>query len=229
LPDVVSVAKARKKVATAYKSLLKSRYGRQLAEMGSKKTRAQLGEISYETGTWADGNDRSKPRAWLVDLTLDDATKHWVAGPGDSPANPHWKRLCGSFNTKSPLQGVLIRVLPVFSTPELGTGSDSQDYFDHPYWEWALAFVFPGAAVFVDAGSSGATIDFDPRSGTLTSKDMQQEYVAAGLFKLVPDDDAFTIGGHTFTYGEISESLRAFMTISPIQVAPDAESSHGDN
>ena len=226
MPDSDSVAATLKSVAAAYKSVLKRLYNNQLSAMGSKIKRAKLPVISPETGSWADSGVRSKPNAWLVEFRFDSDGK-WNAGPPAVPHNKHWKRLGGSFNSGSPLQGVLARLIPVIQVP--ADPAEDVKFVDHPYWEWGLAFVFPSSPTFMSSGSSGATIDFDPITGKLSStidgKEFVEPYVAAGLFKLVPDNDPWSLGELHLTYGEATAALEEFINVD---IAAPAESKRND-
>lgn len=228
MADAQSVAAVRKSIAAGYKSLLKSSYGRQLSELGSKKKRAELPAISDETGTWAESGIRSKPLAWLVGFHYDAQAGLWRAGSTASPSNEHWRRLAGTFNAGSPLQGIITRVIPVFETPETYSGPEAPAFRPHPYWEWALVFVFPGRAVFADEGSSGATIDFDPATGELSStidgRKQVQNYVSSGLFKLLPDDESWDAFAPIETrYGQVSEALSSFINVNTSEPPADIQ------
>ncbi|MDE2572539.1 MAG: hypothetical protein KGM44_08475 [bacterium] len=221
MPDTNSVADARKKVGAAYTALLKDVSDRQISQAGSKKTREQLPVISAETGVWRDNGIASKPLAWLVHFEYDLDAGAWKA---HLPGVPYATRLTGTFNTKSPLQGVLCRVIPVACMKEVGADAKVQ-YDVHRYWEWALAFVFPDLAVFTEGGSSGATIDFNPSSGRLESIiegcAIEQPYVSAALFELNPGDDVWSVGGLQLTYGEATNALRAIINVQPVTVASE--------
>lgn len=217
MPDAESVALARKKVGAAYTALLRDVSDRQISQAGSKKTREQLPEIAEETGLWKDEGVASKPLAWLIHFAYDRNAQKWRAYV---PNAPHARRLTGTFNTKSPLQGVLCRLLPVMRIDQ----EEPARYQAHPYWEWGLAFVFPDLAVFTEGGSSGATIDFDHNTGRLVSivdtKEMEQPYVAAALFDLTSRDDALNFRGVNLTYGQASDELRSIITIAPVAPPP---------
>jgi len=218
MPSAETVAATRKKVAGAYKDWLKEAYETQLSEMGSKKTREHLPAIA-PNGAWADAGIQSKPLAWIVEFSK-DANGAWAAG---LPPSNYPKRIGGSFNSKSPLQGVLSRILPVVRTIESPHRTES-----HPYWEWALAFVFPGRPAFRTRGSSGGVIEFDPASGRLSSpvegEEIVQPYVEAALFKLLPDEELWSkeIG---LTYADATEALTRLINVdyaSPLY-SSDAE------
>jgi predicted transport protein len=220
MPDIYSVAAARKRVAAAYKDWLKESYDTQLSEMGSKKTRDQLPAISA-SGTWADVGIQSKPLAWIVEFYRDDDNT-WKA---TLPASNHPHRLGGSFNSKSPLQGVLSRVLPVARTSDQPRSAEP-----HPYWEWALSLIFPGRPVFQSRGSSGGVIELDPATGRLWSpiddEKFIQPYVDSALFKLLPDDEKWspTID---LTYIDATRALADFIHVS--NAAPPATPSETDD
>lgn len=222
LPDSESVANARKKVGAAFTALLRDISDRQISQAGSKKTREQLPAISADTGVWRDDGVDSKPLAWLVHFVCDRGSGKWNA---QLPNAPHAGRLTGTFNTKSPLQGVLCRVIPVARIEPMTDGAKPR-FEPHPYWEWALAFVFPGLALFTEGGSSGATIDFDPTSGRLESTieghAIEQPYVSADLFALNARDDAWHIEGLELTYGEATAALAAMINTLPVlPVSPE--------
>jgi hypothetical protein len=223
LPDVESIAIARKKVGAAFTALLKDISDRQICQAGSKKTREQLPAISADTGGWRDDGVDSKPLVWLIHFGYDRDANTWKAF---LPAIPHARRLYGGFNTKSPLQGLLCRIIPVMRV-EAGIGGANPHYEPHPYWEWALAFVFPDLAVFTEGGSSGATIDFDPTSGRLEStiggQAVEQPYVSAGLFALNAPDDVWSVGDLVLTYGEATELLAAMVNVQPTLPSPSNE------
>lgn len=207
MADMESVVVARKGVAAAYKDWLKEAYATQLSETGSKKTREQLPEIG-PAGAWADVGAQGKPLAWIVEFSQ-GADGKWNAS---LPASKYKNRLGGTFNWGSPLQGVVSRILPVVRTAD-----DPRLTEPHRYWEWAMAFVFPGRPTFeTKGGSSGGTIDFDPTSGRLSSLvdgvDITQPYVASGLFKLVPDDETWNeaVG---LTYRDATEALERMINI----------------
>jgi hypothetical protein len=217
MPDVDSVAEARKKVGAAYKGLLKGMFGRQLSEMGSKKIRTDLPEISAETGSWKDVGIRNKPLAWLVMFTYDDAERRWSAMPSTSN---YPNRIGGSFNARSPLQGILSRIIPVLRLTPNDSKSAEESFHVHPYWEWAIAFVFPDLPVFSRMGSSGATIDFNPGDGMLSSTIDEtihnQPYVSASLFELAPPEDEWTNGSLRLTYTQATEALKKFINVQPV-------------
>lgn len=223
MPDMESVAAARKSVAAAYKTWLKESYETQASEMGSKKTRDQLPEIDA-SGAWADVGIQSKPLAWIVEFFQDPAGM-WKAGV---PQSNYPNRLGGSFNSKSPLQGVLSRVLPVVRTSDQPRATRP-----HPYWEWALALVFPARPVFQTRGSSGGVIEFDPVTGRLWSpiddEHFNQPYVDSALFKLVPDDEPWS-AAVGLTYGEATRALAEFVHVanaSPPRRATGADDDDG--
>lgn len=159
MADMASVADARKSVAAAYKDWLKETYSTQLSEMGRNTTRDKLPTIG-PGGAWSEVGIQSKPSAWIVELSRDDSGA-WSAS---LPTSNYPKRLGGSFNSRSPLQGVLTRVLPVVRVSQEPRSAEP-----HPYWEWALVFVFPGRPTFQAKGSSGEVIEFDPSTGRLSS------------------------------------------------------------
>lgn len=215
MPDSESVANARKKVGAAFTAFLRDISDRQISQAGSKKTREQLPAISADTGGWRDDGVDSKPLAWLIHFVYDRASGKWKA---QMPNAPHARRLTGTFNTKSPLQGVLCRVIPIARIEPMT--KDAKPRFEpHPYWEWALAFVFPGLAVFTEGGSSGATIDFDPTSGRLEStvegRAIEQPYVSADLFALNTLDDTWRIDGLVLTYAQATDALAAMINTEP--------------
>jgi len=211
MPDMESVAAARKKVAGAYKDWLKETYETQLSEMGSKKTREQMPSIE-PSGAWS---EPGKTLAWIVEFAFDHERGKWSAGV---TASSYPNRLGGSFNAKSPLQGVLSRILPVMRLSE-----SPRRAVPHRYWEWALALVFPGRPVFRSTGSSGAVIDFNPADGALTSPIdgvvHSQPYVSAALFKLVPGDDVWAEADLTLTYDQATEALQNFINVNPADPA----------
>ena len=232
MPDVATVAAARKRVATAYNDWLKKTYETKLSEMGSTKARGALPKIGPD-GAWADVGIQGKPLAWIVRFSQ-NAGGSWSAS---LPRSNYPYRLGGSFNARSPLQGVLTRVLPVVN---VGDGR----CVPHPYWEWALAFVFPGRPVFRDEGSSGAVIEYNPETGRLWSpineRQVDQPYVESGLFALVNRNDDWhptleALEGQTpllgagnasvhLTYGEATDALSGFLTVEHAPpAAPEAE------
>lgn len=228
MPDSESVANARKKVGAAFTALLRDISDRQISQAGSKKTREQLPAISADTGGWRDDGVDSKPLAWLVHFKYDGGSGGWRA---HLPNAPHARRLTGTFNTKSPLQGVLCRVIPVARIEPITEGGKPR-FEPHPYWEWALAFVFPGLAVFTEGGSSGATIDFDPTSGRLESTieghAIEQPYVSADLFALNPRDDAWHIEGLVLTYEQATAALASMINTEPaVPVSPEETEEEG--
>jgi predicted transport protein len=207
MSNMESVAAARKKVAGAYKDWLMETYETQLSEMGSKKTRHQLPAID-PSGAWADVGIQSKPLAWIVEFWK-DGNGSWVAS---LPHSNYPHRLGGSFNSRSPLQGVLSRILPVVRVSDTPRQTEP-----HPYWEWAMALVFPGRPVFQATGSSGGVIEFDPSSGRLWSPvegtEINQAYVESGLFKLVPDAERWS-GSIDLTYAEATEALAGLVHVN---------------
>ena len=206
MADMASVADVRKGVAAAYKDWLKETYSTQLSEMGRNTTRDKLPAIG-SSGAWAEVGIQSKPSAWIVEFSR-DASGVWKAS---LPASNYPRRLGGSFNSKSPLQGVLSRVLPVVRVAEMPANSEP-----HPYWEWALVFVFPGRPTFQAKGSSGGVIEFDPISGALSSPvegdDIAQPYVESALFKLLPDEELWSANVE-LTYLQATKALAQFINV----------------
>jgi hypothetical protein len=194
---------------------------RQISQAGSKKTREQLPEISTMTGNWKPDGVDGKPLAWLVHFHFNASSGSWKAV---LPNATHAKRLTGTYNTKSPLQGVLCRIIPVV---RIESAASSVRFEAHPYWEWGLAFVFPGLALFVERGSSGATIDFDPRTGRLEStidgRAVAQPYVTASLFELTPDSDVWKVDSGQLTYGDATKALTQLINITPVVTTPAGE------
>ncbi len=204
---MASVAEARKSVAAAYKDWLKESYSTQLSEMGRNTTRDMLPAIG-PGGAWAEVGIQSKPSAWIVKFSQ-DASGEWTAS---LPSSKYPRRLGGSFNSRSPLQGVLSRVLPVVRRAD-----DPNRAEPHPHWEWALVFVFPGRPTFQAKGSSGGVIEFDPISGGLSSpvdgEDIAQPYVESALFKLVPDDEKWS-SNLDFTYLQATQALARYIHVA---------------
>lgn len=216
MADVDSVAAARKRVAAAYKDWLKETYETQLSEMGSKKTRPNLPAID-EFGAWADTGHQSKPLAWILEFDQQSDGSWTVSRPPSNYPN----RIGGSFNSRSPLQGVLSRILPVVRVSE-----NPRRCEQHEYWEWAMALVFPGRPTFRTTGTSGGVIEFDPVNGVLTSRiserDVHQPYVEAALFKLVPEDEQWSPEVN-LTYGEATEALARFVHVEYALPEPRSE------
>jgi predicted transport protein len=222
MPDVESVAAARKKIAAVYKDWLKESYDTQLSEMGSKKTRDQLPPIDPATGAWADVGIQSKPLAWIVEFRR--GTDGWTA---ILPASNYPSRLGGSFNSKSPLQGVLSRILPVVRISD-----DPPVAEPHLYWEWAMALVFPGRPVFQTRGSSGGVIEFNPSSGRLWSPvdedEIDQPYVDSALFKLLADDERWS-DAVNLTYGEATSALARLIHVANAEPSEPFSDGGGEN
>lgn len=224
MPDMESVAAARKGVAAAYKTWLKESYETQLSEIGSKKTRHQLPEISA-LGAWANIAAQNKPLAWIIEFSR-AANGIWKAGV---PSSSYPNRI-GSLNSRSPLQGVVTRVLPVFRTSDAPRVTEM-----HPYWEWAMIFVFPGLPLFLTRGNSSSVIEFDPATGRLWSpvddEQIDQPYVDSALFKLVPDGEPWS-AAVAMTYGEATLALSDFihvMNAAPPEPAAGAEEEDDDD
>lgn len=217
---MASVADARKGVAAAYKDWLKETYSTQLSEMGRNTTRDKLPAVG-PGGAWAEVGIQSKPSAWIVEFSR-DGLGAWTAS---LPASNYPKRLGGSFNSRSPLQGVLSRVLPVVRVSDEPPRADP-----HPYWEWALVFVFPGLPAFQAKGSSGGVIEFDPATGRLSSpvegEDIVQPYVESALFKLVPHDEKWS-DAIDLTYRQATDALGRFVNVE--HAKPSDESAHNDS
>jgi predicted transport protein len=225
MADMESVAVARKGVAAAYKDWLKETYSTQLSEMGRNTTRDKLPDIG-PGGAWAEVGIQSKPSAWIVEFSR-DGSGAWTAS---LPQSNYPQRLGGSFNSRSPLQGVLSRVLPVVRVSDEPRRAEP-----HAYWEWALVFVFPGRPAFQAKGSSGGVIEFDPVSGQLSSpvegEDIKQPYVESGLFKLVPDDEHWS-NSVDLTYRDATEALSRLINVEhaapPEEMLDDDDSSDED-
>ena len=212
MSDKASVETARASVASAFNRQLKNEYNTRLNVQGSgdKEKARNLPPVDRDTGGWTE--DEHKPPAWLVAFELDGDTVGVAETEG---RRPH--RLVGTYNCKSTsLQGVLARVIPLLKTIDGGV----PDYQRHQYWEWALAFVFPGRATFVDAGSAAATLDFNPQTGSLSStvkgRRFEQPYVFAALFGLVEPDDVWPdLSPETpLTYALATDLLRSFLHIN---------------
>lgn len=233
MADMKSVADLNRAVRSAYTALLKQMSAdsdRQISGPGSKKTRDALPAISDRTGSWIDKTPDGKPPACLVHFVYDAAASKWKAQLSGAK---HGNRIAGTFNTKSALQGIVGRIIPVMRVdPDPAVAGSIPKYIPHDWWEWGLAFVFPDKAQFITEGTSGATLDLDFATGKLTSDvttkkggqkvrtTVEQPYVAAGLFKLVPDTETWSESSLNLTYAEATKALQELINVEPLPV-PD--------
>jgi hypothetical protein len=212
---------ARKSAASSVKLALSKR-NLELSQCGSSTFRETLPEFDSGTGYWAKPTSVTpKPPRWLFWLERVDGQV--VARV---PEAPGVDRL-GFFNTaKGRVGGLFVRIVPAIRLP-------SGQWHLHLGWEWVLFFVMPRA---LKAGSSGQVVDhFRPEEGKFgylyntdeidpaTNKSKQEyeepPYVAAGLFSLLPANDAFQPdepGAQPVTYGEATAALQSLINASPL-------------
>lgn len=222
---------ARKSAASSLKQAL-SRLNLELSQCGIRTYTEDLPAFDPDTGYWADPPSVTpKPPRWLF----------WLERSGDRvvarvPRMPGADRL-GFFNTAKGMVGAIsVRVVPVVRLSPGGWAL-------HNDWEWMLFFVMPRA---LKAGSSGQVVDhfrpeegrfgylyntdeIDPATGKPKQAYEEPSYVAAGLFSLLPFDDAFDPGaGLPITYGEATEALRHLIRVSLLQPAVRAAPGLGE-
>jgi hypothetical protein len=227
---------ARKSAASSVKLALGKR-NLELSQCGSGTFRDTLPDFSPETGYWAKPTSVTpKPPRWLFWLERVDGHVN-----ARVPGAPGVDRL-GFFNTaKGRVGGIFVRLVPAVRLP-------SGLWHLHLGWEWVLFFVMPRA---LRAGSSGQVVDhFRPDEGRfgylyntdaidpVTKKSTQAyeepPYVAAGLFTLLPTDNAFQPeepGAQSFTYGEATSALQILINASPqlAQVGEPEQATVGAN
>lgn len=211
MADQLSVERARAGVASAFNRRLKDVYNTRLNIQGAgdKQKARNLPPVDPDTGAFT--ADEHKPPAWLVAFQMQPGPDGVAAGPthGRRP-----NRLVATYNTTTAnLQGFLARVIPVYREALNG----GVRYTRHPYWEWALGFVFPGPATFIQANMSAVPVDFDPVTGELSAtarrRRYQQPYIWAGLFGLVPGDEVWS-PSVPITYGLATAALAAYVRIN---------------
>jgi hypothetical protein len=205
MADVASVEAARKRVSRAYIKWLKDKFNRKMSELGRDMKRSQMPAIIPETGTWRDGN---KPPAWIVHFSYRDAS--WIA---DAPTT----RFSGTLNmqAQTDFQGIYFRIIPLIA--------GNAGWQPHPFWEWTMAFVFPGLPTAWAGGSTGTVLDLDPRTGALTAfiggVNRRQDYVDAGLFRLVENPNERWGDGVDLSYGEATDALSRFINVECMEPA----------
>jgi len=206
MADIETVEAARKKVAAAYNSWLEPAFTTFLSELGSRKKRPDLGEIG-EDGAWI-RKLQSKPLGWILIFSVGaDGAVNVALSPSNSP-----NRLAGSLNVAAAVQGLVIRIVPVYRWPDGRTQA-------HPNWEWALIFVFSASAISRDAGgTSGNSVDFNHETGVLrvTTRNgsVVEKYIQAGLFRLLSGDEIWD-ADIPITYAAASEALSRFINVAP--------------
>lgn len=205
MADIVSVEAARKRVSRAYNKWLKDKFNRKMSELGRDSKRSQLPPILAQTGTWLDGN---KPPVWII---------HFSPGPEGWTARAPTRRFSGTLNmqAQTDYQGIYFRIIPMIQR--------NAGWEPHPYWEWTMAFVFSGVPTAWLHGSTGTVLDFEPETGALTAViigvDRKQDYVDAGLFRLVENTDEPWVEGVDLSYGDATAALERYIKVDC--AAPD--------
>jgi hypothetical protein len=206
---VDSVA-ARKQVAASVEGVLAD-YGLELRQCGSKKRLlSDTYPVDKNTGFWSNPNDATnKPLRWLVHIDL-TATPPVASVPQTNGIPLHGARRIAFANTAQGTSGaVTVRVVPV-----LRKGEGQYVFFEQ--WEWLLLLAFfPPLA----RGSSGQLFDdFDPATGVLKYKGVDQPYLFSALVKLNTDDDEFAARVGTkdlrLTYEEATNLLVNLIHVS---------------
>lgn len=209
MADVASVEAARKRVSRTYSRWLKEKFNRKMSELGRDMKRSQLPAIIPGTGIWREGN---KPPAWIVHFSPNG--EGWIA---DAPTT----RFSGTLNmqAQTDFQGIYFRIIPLVAGDE--------GWQPHSYWEWTMAFVFPGLPTAWMGGSTGTVLDLDPRTGALTAViggvNCRQDYVDASLFSLLENPDEQWGGDIKLSYGEATEALARFINVECVEPVPIAE------
>ncbi len=199
MPGEASVEAARKRVSRVYNKWLNDKFSRKISELGRDTKRSRLPQINANTGTWRDGN---KPPAWLIHFNYAD--EGWTA---TAPTT----RFSGSLNmqAQTDFQGVYFRLIPMVVI--------DGNWKTHPYWEWTMAFIFPGLPTAWRGGSTGTVLDFDPQSGALTAliggANRRQDYVDAGLFSLIENRDEQWDERVDLTYGNATNILAQYIIV----------------
>ncbi len=161
-------------------------------------------DIDLQTGFWKEPSySANKPSRWLYQIEPDGEV--WKAiNPADGAVN------LGAINaSQEDKAGVVFRLVPLVQQP-------MNDYFRDDSLEVHALFVFHGAT---PQGSSAEPFNFDPDSGAMTFKGAALPYLLAGLLGVQPRDHEVevTLNGtpRTLTYGEVSDTLAAGITVSP--------------
>jgi len=211
---------ARKSAAASVKLALSKR-NLELSQCGSSTFRDTLPAFDPETGYWAKPTSVTpKPPRWL--FWLERVNEKVIARV---PEAQGVDRL-GFFNTaKGRVGGIFVRLVPAVRLP-------SGQWHLHLGWEWVLFFVMPRA---MKAGSSGQVVDhfrpdegkfsylyntdnIDPVTKKSTQASEEPAYVAAGLFTLLPPENAFQpeeLGTYPVVYSEATEALQQVIHASP--------------
>ncbi|MEJ6399539.1 AAA family ATPase [Yoonia sp. 208BN28-4] len=161
-------------------------------------------DIDLQTGFWKEPSySANKPSRWLYQIEPDGSG--WKAvNPADGALN------LGAINaSQEDKAGVVFRLVPLVQ-------QGMKDYFRDDSLEVHALFVFHGAT---PQGSSAEPFNFDPDSGAMTFKGVALPYLLAGLLGVQPRDHAVEVklngAPRTLTYGEVSDTLAAGITISP--------------
>jgi hypothetical protein len=204
---VADTKAARQAVQKMTKALLESK-NRQVAENGRDQ---EAGEINPKTGFWTDRNKWSKPGRWLIvfERTAPDAVT------ASLPDHDAAKKIAGSINAARQIHMGL-------STRVVAAVKDGDAYALHEDFEWLLLFLFPDLPVSVEkkVATSGDTASFDPATGDLRIKDLEQPYIAAQLFKIASNPAAFGSGTNQISYDEATAALAEFINIKPVNPPP---------
>lgn len=188
-----------------FKDRLKDK-GLQFSQCGFKlgESLGSRHDIDLQTGFWKEPSySANKPSRWLYQIEPD--------GPGWRAVNPADGALnLGAINaSQEDKAGVVFRLVPLVQ-------QGVSDYFRDDSLEVHALFVFHGAT---PQGSSAEPFNFDPDSGAMTFKGAALPYLLAGLLGVKPRDHEVevTLNGtpRTLTYGEVSDTLAAGITISP--------------
>lgn len=163
--------------------------------------------INSTTGFWLEPNATTKPPRLLVHLEkmatgVEARLPNLLANGVIAYANTHAGRKVALIN---------IRVIPVVQVAP-------NTYSAYEEWEWLLWFCFfPPLA----SGNSGEVFkNFNPAQGTFEYQGRTQPYIAAGLVKLVADEDKFCYPNTdtpalTITYGEATRAIAELINIQP--------------
>lgn len=209
----------RKSAASSVKAILSKR-GMDLTQCGVGVFREGLPEFDPATGYWAKPSAVTpKPPRWLFWLERSDGVLK-----ANVPDMPGSDRLAYSNTAQGRVGGVFVRIIPAIRTAPA-------QWTLHLGWEWVLFFIMPRP---LRPGSSGQLIDhFRPEEGRFgylykgdeiddaTNKPKQiyeePKYVFAGLFKLLGEDDAFSLGSDQtpITYGQATAALQDLIVSSP--------------
>lgn len=161
-------------------------------------------DIDLQTGFWKEPSySANKPSRWLYQIEPDGAG--WKAvNPADGALN------LGAINaSQEDKAGVVFRLVPLVQ-------QGMNDFFRDDNLEVHALFVFHGAT---PQGSSAEPFNFDPDSGEMRFKGAPLPYLLAGLLGVQPRDHEVEISlngtPRTLTYGEVSDTLAAGITVSP--------------